>query len=433
MSRPAIRVEGLAKMYRIGGPVEKYKTLRDSVTHAVTGVGRRLRALFGGGNGTDPSHETIWALKDVSFEVQPGEVVGIIGRNGAGKSTLLKILSRITEPTEGRVEIRGRVGSLLEVGTGFHPELTGRENVYLNGAILGMKRAEVDKKFDEIVAFAEVEKFIDTPVKHYSSGMYVRLAFSVAAHLDTDILLVDEVLSVGDVKFQQKCMGKMQDRAFADKTILFVSHNLTAVAQFCRRALLLENGLVALDSDAGKVISRYLCSSEVAAAVDLTQAPRRSGGGQVWRCLKSVVLMSDAAPASVFKYGAPLEVAVKVEFPEALAGKTVNLGIAITDLMGRSLLGMGTREFGKSPVARAGYARFRVSTEKLMLMPGRYTLNLYLGDDRGDFEVVEQAIFFDVVWAPVEGVVRPPITGVYFHPVKWEINIGDGQPQRDSA
>jgi lipopolysaccharide transport system ATP-binding protein len=408
-------------MYRIGGPVERYKTLRDSVSHAVTGFGQRLRGLFGGGNGNKPGHETIWALKNVSFEVQPGEVVGIIGRNGAGKSTLLKILSRITEPTEGRVEIRGRVGSLLEVGTGFHPELTGRENVYLNGAILGMKRAEVDRKFDEIVEFAEVEKFIDTPVKHYSSGMYVRLAFSVAAHLDTDILLVDEVLSVGDVKFQQKCMGKMQDRAFADKTILFVSHNLSAVAQFCRRALLLENGHVGADEDTSPVISRYLSTREISSSADLSNVPRRTSGQQGWQCLRSVELHCHGTPTSVFEHGGPLDVIVDVEFPEALAGQTINLGIAIADLMGRNLLGMGTREFGKSFVARVGRAQFKVSTEKLLLMPGRYTLNLYLGDRKGDLEVVEQAIFFDVVWAPVEGVVSPPITGVYFHPVKWEI------------
>jgi lipopolysaccharide transport system ATP-binding protein len=422
MTKAAIRVEGLGKMYRIGGPVERYKTLRDTLSGAVGLAGRRLRGLLGRASGNSQSYETIWALRDVSFAVQPGEVVGIIGRNGAGKSTLLKILSRITEPTEGRVEIRGRVGSLLEVGTGFHPELTGRENVYLNGAILGMKRAEVDRKFDEIVAFAEVEKFIDTPVKHYSSGMYVRLAFSVAAHLDTDILLVDEVLSVGDVKFQQKCMGKMQDRAFADKTILFVSHNLSAVAQFCRRALLLENGRVGADEETLRVVSRFLNTRDISSSADLSNVPRRISGQQGWHCFKSIALHCHGTPASVFEHGGPLDIIADVEFPEALAGQTINLGIAIADLMGRNLFGMGTREFGKSFVARAGRTQFKVSTEKLLLMPGRYTLNLYLGDRKGDLEVVEQAIFFDVVWAPVEGVVSPPITGVYFHPVKWEIN-----------
>jgi lipopolysaccharide transport system ATP-binding protein len=250
----------------------------------------------------------------------------------------------------------------------------------------------------------------------------VRLAFSVAAHLDTDILLVDEVLSVGDVKFQQKCMGKMQDRAFADKTILFVSHNLSAVAQFCRRALLLENGHVSADEDASRVISRFLNTRDISSSADLSNVPRRTSGQQGWQCLKSIVLHCHGTPASVFEHGGPLDIIVDVEFPEALTGQTINLGIAIADLMGRNLLGMGTREFGKSFVARAGRTQLKVSTEKLLLMPGRYTLNLYLGDRKGDLEVVEQAIFFDVVWAPVEGVVSPPITGVYFHPVKWEIN-----------
>lgn len=427
MSKPAIRVEGLGKMYRIGGPVERYKTLRDTLSGAVAQAGRRLRGLFGGGSGDSQKYETIWALKDVSFEVQPGEVVGIIGRNGAGKSTLLKILSRITEPTEGRVEVRGRVGSLLEVGTGFHPELTGRENVYLNGAILGMKRAEVDKKFDEIVAFAEVEKFIDTPVKYYSSGMYVRLAFSVAAHLDTDILLVDEVLSVGDVKFQQKCMGKMQDRAFAEKTVLFVSHNLPAVAQFCQRALLLEGGRLAADDDSDRVIARYLGSAEVAAAADLIMAPRNSGNRSGWRCLRSVALSCRGVAASVFQHGDPLEIVVEASFPDELSGQTVNLGVAIADVMGRNIFGVGTREFGRSPAAPAGRLQFKVLIDKLLLMPGRYTLNLYLGDNKGDLEIIEQAIFFDVIWAPVNGVVRPPVTGVYFHPVTWEISSGQGE------
>lgn len=424
MSQPAIRVHSLGKMYRIGGRAERYKTLRDSLTRAVAGVGRVVRGLFTGGNGAGSSQEIIWALKDVSFEVNPGEVVGIIGRNGAGKSTLLKILSRITEPTEGCVEIRGRVGSLLEVGTGFHPELTGRENVYLNGAILGMKRSEVDKKFDEIVAFAEVEKFIDTPVKYYSSGMYVRLAFSVAAHLDTDILLVDEVLSVGDVKFQQKCMGKMQDRAFADKTILFVSHNLSAVAQFCRRALLFESGRLVADEDTAKVISRYLSGNKVSAAADLSLAPRRlcADGHQ---CLKAIALYCRGKASAVVEYGQPLDILVDLEFPADFVGRTVNLGIAIADLMGRNLLGVGTREFGMSPVVQSRFLQVKAAIDKLLLMPGRYTLNLYLGDQKGDFEVIEQSIFFDVAWAPVEGVVMPPMTGVYFHPVQWQITARD--------
>ncbi len=213
-------------------------------------------------NGTNPrpanSHDTIWALKDVSFEIKRGEVVGVIGRNGAGKTTLLKIFSRITAPTEGEAEIRGRVGSLLEVGTGFHPELTGRENIYLNGAILGMRKAEIERKFDEIVAFAEIEKFIDTPVKRYSSGMYVRLAFAVAAHLEPEILVVDEVLAVGDVEFQKKCLGKVNDVAQQGRTVLFVSHNMAAVRALCNRGLILRSGRLTLDTDVESAIATYL-------------------------------------------------------------------------------------------------------------------------------------------------------------------------------
>ncbi len=252
MSDVAIRVDGLSKQFRIGAR-ERYRTLRDTLTDALSAPIRRLRR----GPAGNPA-ETIWALKDVSFEVKHGEVIGIIGRNGAGKSTLLKILSRITEPTRGHAEIHGRVGSLLEVGTGFHPELTGRENVFLNGAILGMKKAEILRKFDEIVAFADIEKFIDTPVKHYSSGMYMRLAFSVAAHLEPEILLVDEVLAVGDAEFQKKCLGKMSDVAKVGRTVLFVSHAMSAINMLCQRAVLLEEGRLACSGEAGMVTQRYL-------------------------------------------------------------------------------------------------------------------------------------------------------------------------------
>src|SRR5947208_2494386 len=221
----AITVENLGKCYRVNDVDERpaYRTLRETLASAVTLPARRLR------KSRDNTADQFWALKDVAFQVQPGEVLGVIGRNGAGKSTLLKILSRITKPTTGRAAIRGRVGSLLEVGTGFHPELTGRENLFLNGAILGMRRTEIIRKFDEIVAFAEIDKFIDTPVKHYSSGMYMRLAFSVAAHLEPEILLIDEVLAVGDVNFQQKCLGKIGNVAQQGRTVVFVSHNLSAV------------------------------------------------------------------------------------------------------------------------------------------------------------------------------------------------------------
>src|SRR3989454_14034 len=229
----AIRCQGLGKQYRLG-PRQRYRALRDTLPALALAPFRGLRSAIGFGRPTAQG-ATLWALRDVSFEVSAGEIVGIIGANGAGKSTLLKILSRITEPTEGQAEIHGRVGSLLEVGTGFHPELSGRENVYLNGAILGMRRAEIEKKFDEIVAFSEVEKFVDMPVKHYSSGMYLRLAFAVAAHLETEILLVDEVLAVGDVEFQKKCLGKMEDVSKQGRTVLFVSHNMHAIRRLCAR------------------------------------------------------------------------------------------------------------------------------------------------------------------------------------------------------
>ena len=258
-----VRVENLGKLYRIGAQQEHYKTLRESLVGAVTRPFNRLRNLRSSVHNPqsairNPQSNYIWALKDVSFEVKQGEVVGIIGRNGAGKSTLLKVLSHITEPTEGRVTLSGRVGSLLEVGTGFHPELTGRENIYLNGSILGMKRVEIDLRFDEIVAFAEIERFLDTPVKHYSSGMYVRLAFAVAAHLEPEILLVDEVLAVGDAAFQKKCLGKMGDVAKEGRTVLFVTHNMGAVARLCPRSMLLSEGVVVFDGGTDVAVMKYL-------------------------------------------------------------------------------------------------------------------------------------------------------------------------------
>lgn len=257
MSDIVIRTENLSKRYRIGQR-EPYYTLRDLMVNSLAAPLRRFSSRRATPNPRDVSPGFIWALKDIFLEVKRGEVVGIIGRNGAGKTTLLKVLSRITKPTEGRAEIVGRVGSLLEVGTGFHPELTGRENIFLNGAILGMKKGEIDRRFDEIVAFAEIEKFIDTPVKHYSSGMYVRLAFAVAAHLEPEILLVDEVLAVGDVAFQKKCLGRMGDVAKEGRTVLFVSHNMGAVSRLCQRALWIDDGQLFLQGLSSEVVSNYL-------------------------------------------------------------------------------------------------------------------------------------------------------------------------------
>lgn len=259
MSNTAIRVEGLGKQYRIGERSAGYRTLRETLAQSVRTPFRRLAAAFQGGRSSG-EERTIWALRHVSFEVQQGEVLGIIGRNGAGKSTLLKLLSRITEPTEGVATIRGRVGSLLEVGTGFHPELTGRENIFLNGAILGMRRAEIQRRFDEIVDFAEVEKFIDTPVKRYSSGMYLRLAFAVAAHLEPEILLIDEVLAVGDAAFQQKCLGKMSDVAQQGRTVLFVSHNMSAILRLTEETIVLDQGDLVMRAASDQAVDFYMTS-----------------------------------------------------------------------------------------------------------------------------------------------------------------------------
>lgn len=256
MSQFAIRAEGISKEYQIGASQESYQTVRESLMRVMKSP---VKALIGRSEKKSQSN-SFWALKNVSFEIEQGDVVGVIGRNGAGKSTLLKVLSRITEPTNGYADIRGRVGSLLEVGTGFHPELTGRENIFLNGAILGMKQKEIDRKFDEIVDFAEVEKFIETPVKRYSSGMYLRLAFAVAAYLEPEVLLIDEVLAVGDAAFQKKCLGRMEDVAEQGRTILFVSHNMGAIRSLCNKAIYLEDGQVADAGNLSNCISRYFQS-----------------------------------------------------------------------------------------------------------------------------------------------------------------------------
>jgi len=301
-----IKVEGLGKLYRIG-PREPYRALRDSLTDFLYAPFRRLKAIVRP-TPREREHaadtEYIWALRDASFEVRQGEVLGVIGANGAGKTTLLKLLSRITEPTEGYTEIHGRVGSLLEVGTGFHPELTGRENIFLNGAILGMKRAEIERKFDEIVAFADIDRFIDTPVKRYSSGMYVRLAFAVAAHLEPEILLVDEVLAVGDAAFQKKCLGKMGDVARGGRTVLLVSHNMGAIRQLCRRCLWIHGGRVKEDGDASLVVDAYLAASDSSSATPTATFPEDSGKDSQ---LRAVRLLNDKGePTKTFSCDGPV-------------------------------------------------------------------------------------------------------------------------------
>jgi lipopolysaccharide transport system ATP-binding protein len=325
MSEIAIRVEGLGKRYRIGANQEAYRTLREKLNETALAPFRAAKHLLtrnGNGNSHSPirnsKSETFWALKDVSLEVKRGEVVGIIGRNGAGKSTLLKILSRITEPTEGYADINGRIASLLEVGTGFHPELTGRENIYLNGSILGMKHAEINRKFDEIVAFAEIDKFIDTAVKYYSSGMYVRLAFAVAAHLEPEILLVDEVLAVGDVGFQEKCLGKMGDVAKEGRTVLFVSHNLGAIQRLCSNAVLLDCGTIHSRGIPPATVQNYLRLMQNGSEPDRLLPPQQ---------LSVDVRALDArgTPTIVWRFGERLIIEVLVSTAETLVHPSVDV------------------------------------------------------------------------------------------------------------
>jgi len=319
----AIRVEGVGKRYRIGEARRPaYGTLRDALTSF---TGRQLDRLRHPLRPRRRDPATIWALKDVSFEVPRGEVIGIIGRNGAGKSTLLKILARITEPTEGRVVLHGRVGSLLEVGTGFHLELTGRENIYLNGAILGMKKAEIDRKFDEIVAFAEVERFIDTPVKHYSSGMHVRLAFAVAAHLEPEILLVDEVLAVGDAAFQKKCLGKMGEVATAGRTILFVSHNMLAVEALCRRSVWLDEGQLRGIGPTSTVKGEYLDRHEPAQRVRTWSDSDRVNAASFVKLRRIAVMPEGGTPADLLRTDRPLRVEVDYWNTKPNASLTVTM------------------------------------------------------------------------------------------------------------
>lgn len=293
MSNIAIQVRGIGKEYHIGGAPQKYPTLRDRIASAATAPFRRAKKLLTGhAYGAAGLDETFWALRDVSFDVHRGEAVGLIGRNGAGKTTLLKVLSRITDPTEGFADVYGRVGSLLEVGTGFHPELTGRENIYLNGAILGMRKVEIERKFDAIVDFSEIEKFINTPVKYYSTGMYVRLAFAVAAHMEAEILLIDEVLSVGDVEFQRKCLGKIGEVADSGRTVLFVSHSMPTVARLCERVILLDQGGIIEDGPSASVVHAYLSSGIGQTAIREWDDPKRAPGNDVAR-LRSVRVMND--------------------------------------------------------------------------------------------------------------------------------------------
>jgi lipopolysaccharide transport system ATP-binding protein len=429
-SEIAIRCEGLSKRYRIGQQ-ERYKALRDVISDAAAAPFRRLRhAISGNGhNHASPfalrplRSDTIWALDDVSFEIKRGEVVGVIGRNGAGKSTLLKILSRITKPTRGSAEIHGRVSSLLEVGTGFHPELTGRENLYLNGAILGMRKAEIDRKFDEIVAFAEVEKFIDTPVKRYSSGMQVRLAFAVAAHLQPEILLVDEVLAVGDAAFQKKCLGKMGEVANQGRTVLFVTHNMTAVTQLCRRAILLDSGVVLRDGAAPEVISSYLSGNGTNSASAVWPDQSSAPGGDTIR-IHAVRVLCNGQVSEIINIDQP--VVVQIEFWNLSTGiENLYADIYLLDNMGITVLSSPSTPsanllkenwFGKPHPP--GLFRSTCTIPPNFLNDGRYFIHAFVSSfgptvihaealRAVSFEVFDTGVMREAGGGPWHGVVRP--------------------------
>ncbi len=372
MSSPAIVVHDIGKRYLIQRQRQKYQTLRDQLAAGAQRSWGAARSLVGGAPGETRTKETVWSLRGVSFEVAQGDVVGIIGHNGAGKSTLLKVLARVTEPTTGYAEVTGRVASLLEVGTGFHPELTGRENIYLNGAILGMRRAEIDRKLDSIIAFAEVEKFIETPVKHYSSGMYLRLAFSVAAHLEPEILLVDEVLAVGDMAFQAKCLGKMGEVARGGRTILFVSHNMGAVSALCNRAVLLEKGCVKAQGPVGQVVDAYLSSLQSAAAESLESRTDRGGRGETRLCEIGLVNARHETLEHVLA-GMPCTLLFRYSGKEPLSRPVFKA--TVYNSLGQPLLAYDSSLVNAFPERLPGSGVVLCEIPKLPLSPGVYRMN----------------------------------------------------------
>lgn len=394
MSDYAVRVENLGKMYRIGGPQEKYQTFRDAITRTALSPFRRARDLIRGqAYGAAGLDEEIWALQDISFDVKHGEVVGIIGHNGAGKSTLLKVLSRITEPSTGFADIYGRVGALLEVGTGFHPELTGRENVYLNGAILGMSRYDIDRKFDEIVDFAGVERFIDTPVKHYSSGMGLRLGFSVAAHLEPEILVIDEVLAVGDAQFQKKCLGKMGDVAAEGRTVLFVSHNMTAVDALCTRAIWLSGGKVTSQGNTQDIIGEYISSTNEHMSIPLMDREDRTGNAAM-RFVEIQFRDSDTGN-TVVQAGNNIDIVLNYISDRDVPLSNVNFTIKFLDTHNQIILSCTTLAYsGFESLPPNGSVLCQV--KNLPLQPGRYTLSLSCSIEKVVADSVINAGYIDV-------------------------------------
>ncbi len=413
MKQPAIRVVDVGKEYHIGLQRTGRRTLRESIVDAVTGpIRRTAKLLRGQATSAADLDASYWALRDVSFDISHGDVVGVIGRNGAGKSTLLKILSQITEPTQGYVEIRGRVGSLLEVGTGFHQELSGRENIYLNGAILGMTKREIERKFDEIVSFAEIDKFLDTPVKHYSSGMYVRLAFSVAAHLEPEILLVDEVLSVGDVSFQKKCLGKMDQVRRSGRTILFVSHNMATIENLCPRTIVFREGKIAYIGPSKEAVKFYLQSmieNEPASDGELFDNRSENPEHRKHRSNERVISYTgiefrspEGQPVQFVLSGEPL--VIRLRYHAHKDGVRPIFGIGIETESGTVVSRVSTWLCGVDiPVLRTGEGYIDLCLDSVNLMPGRYFLSMWVGAmgpviydsiDRGVAFRVEESDFY---------------------------------------
>jgi ABC-type polysaccharide/polyol phosphate transport system ATPase subunit len=404
MSEDAITVESLSKSYLIGHRHSsdrnfKYTALRDVIGQEIRNFARKARDIAGGRQIIQGDEvEEFYALNDISFSVKQGEVLGIVGRNGAGKSTLLKILSRITEPTKGRVTLRGRVSSLLEVGTGFHPELTGRENIFLNGAVLGMTRQEILRKFDEIVAFAEVDKFLDTPVKHYSSGMYVRLAFAVAAHMEPEILIIDEVLAVGDSEFQRKCLGKMDEVSRKQgRTVLFVSHNMETVLKLCTRGVLFEGGSLSLTGDAKSVVTAYLNSRPSAPRViDFSETTPSAEFAKKVRLVSAAP--SEAMGSWSIPYGQPLSVEISVNVYSA----SINFLDIALDVKARGFeVATWTNKCSNAELSVGlGRNTFKVEFEDLRLLPGQYYLGINLGVGRGFESYIPEAVPFEITASP---------------------------------
>jgi lipopolysaccharide transport system ATP-binding protein len=424
LSSTAIRAEGLSKRYTLGDSAP-YKTLRESLTSMYRGAARRVRTLGSGAQ----KKQSFWALRGISFDIQHGEVVGVIGRNGAGKSTLLKILSRITWPTEGRALIHGRIGSLLEVGTGFHPELSGRENIFLNGAIMGMRKAEIAARFDEIVAFAEVEKFVDTPVKHYSSGMYVRLAFAIAAHLEPEILIVDEVLAVGDLAFQQKCLGKMSEVSQAGRTILFVSHNMAVVEKLCQRAILLQDGEIYFQGDTEEAIHRYMhkmlaANQAEGHTFDLSQTTdRRSNVGKL---LKRVELYTgDGLPVREgIRLGSGLKLKVYFDLPKPT--RSFDVGLGFDSMFGQRMFTAHSMfEPDRQTAERVGPQVFVCDIPSFTLMPGLYTVKIWLDINHALADSVSYAARVNVFESDYYGSGKVPWNGVMVLKHNWYVENPD--------